>query len=176
MTEVYPTVVGGPVWHAWREALADGVPRRSARCRTSAATTGSRPPHDLTVRVHRLGPGLLNTWIRHDEQTRLAERIAQTERLGNLGWGEWDLVTGTDRLVRRAVPDLRTRPGRRADARARSPRRWPCRRTSRSAGRRAEAFGRGETIDLTYRIRINGAIKHLRAVIDAVRDVRRAGR
>jgi serine phosphatase RsbU (regulator of sigma subunit) len=35
----------------------------------------------------------------------------------------------------------------------------------------AEIFSRGETIDITYRIRVGGRIKHLRAVADAVRDV-----
>ncbi|HEX5198817.1 MAG TPA: SpoIIE family protein phosphatase [Actinoplanes sp.] len=34
----------------------------------------------------------------------------------------------------------------------------------------AEAFGRGETVDVTTRARINGKVKWLRAVIDAIRD------
>jgi serine phosphatase RsbU (regulator of sigma subunit) len=38
----------------------------------------------------------------------------------------------------------------------------------------AASFGRGETVDVTYRVRIGERVKHLRNVVDAVRDT--AGR
>ncbi|HEU4349377.1 MAG TPA: ANTAR domain-containing protein, partial [Actinoplanes sp.] len=47
-----------------------------------------------SVRAHRLGDGLLTSWTRHDQEAPESDRMASTERLGNLGWGEWDLVSG----------------------------------------------------------------------------------
>jgi serine phosphatase RsbU (regulator of sigma subunit) len=121
------------------------------------------------VRVHPVGGGLINSWVRHDEQSRLNERIAQTERLGNLGWGEADLVDGrilwSDGLYRiyERDPALGPMPSAEQDALT-LPEDEPIRRQA------TETFGRGETVDMTYRIRIRDRIKHVRSVIDAERD------
>src|SRR4051812_48562281 len=168
--EVYPSIINGPVWDAWRDTLADGVPRQIGPIPYLGSSGGLPTEVTLTVRVQPVGPGLLNTWIRHDEQTRLAERVAHTERLGNLGWGEWDLVTDStvwsDELYRIYERDPAAGPMPREESEALAlPDDEPVRRQA------AEAFGRGETVDLTYRIRVNDRIKHLRAVIDTVRDV-----
>ncbi|MEV4641427.1 SpoIIE family protein phosphatase [Actinoplanes sp. NPDC049548] len=168
VSDVYPAIAGGPVWQAWAETLADGGHRQ-------VAAVAPPDPHNahaerpLSVRVQPVGPGLLNTWVRVDEQTRLAERIAQTERLGNLGWGEWDLVTDatewSDELYRIYERDPADGPLPREESDALGlPEDEPLRRQA------TEAFGRGETVDLTARAAINGKIKYLRAVIDAVRD------
>jgi serine phosphatase RsbU (regulator of sigma subunit) len=168
--ELYPSIVDGPVWEAWWEALTDGAPREVGPVDYVGSTGGSQAELSLTVRVQPVGPGLLNTWIRHDEHTRLSERMAHTERLGNLGWGEWDLVSDStvwsDELYRIYERDPASGPMRREESEALAmPDDDPIRRQA------AEAFGRGETVDLTYRVQVNGKIKHLRAVIDAVRDV-----
>lgn len=168
--EVYPTVAEGPVWDAWRAALADGQPRTVGPIPYVGSSAGSPTELTFTVRVQPVGSGLLNSWIRHDEQTRLAERMAQTERLGSLGWGEWDLVTDTtvwsDELYRIYERDPAAGPLPREESEALAlPDDEPVRRQA------AEAFGRGETVDVTYRIRVNGTVKHVRAVVDAVRDV-----
>lgn len=163
--EIYPELTGGPVWRAWAAAAGDGRPR------TIGPVPSLRRPeaHPLTVHIEPVGPGLLTSWTRHDEQSRLAERLAQTERLGNLGWGEWDLVT--DRTVWSAEMyriyerDPADGPLPREESEALGlPEDEPLRRQA------LEAFGRGETVDLTARARINGRVKHLRAVIDTVRD------
>ncbi|MFI7600271.1 PP2C family protein-serine/threonine phosphatase [Actinoplanes sp. NPDC049681] len=168
VSEVFPAIVGGPVWRAWSAALDDGRHRQ-----VSGVSSFHRDDHHaeqhLSVRVRPVGPGLITTWSRADEQARLAERIAQTERLGNLGWGEWDLVTDatvwSDEMYRIYERDPAQGPLPREESDALGlPEDEPLRRQA------AEAFGRGETVDLTARTLINGRIKHLRAVIDAVRD------
>lgn len=169
VSEVYPPVVGGPVWHGWADTLADGEPRTVGPFPYLHRDATHSSEHLLTVRIHPVGPGLLNSWVRQDEQTRLAERIAQTERLGNLGWGEWDLVTDatvwSEGLYRIYERDPADGPMPRAESEALGlPEDEPLRRQA------AAAFGRGETIDLTTRIRVNDKIKYLRAVVDAVRD------
>jgi serine phosphatase RsbU (regulator of sigma subunit) len=167
--EAYPATVDGPVWHACRAALADGAPREVGPIPPAGPTEGVPAHLMITVRVRPVGAGLLSSWVRHNEQIQLAERLAQTERLGNLGWGEWDLVSGnvmwSDELYRLYERDPADGPMASAESEALAlPEDEPIRRQA------ADSFGRGETVDITYRIRIGGRIKHIRSVIDAVRD------
>jgi serine phosphatase RsbU (regulator of sigma subunit)/PAS domain-containing protein len=168
--EIYPSVVDGPVWSAWREALADGMFRRIGPFPyVGQADARSTVELTLTVEVQPLGPALLNSWIRHDEDAHLADRIAQTERLGNLGWGEWDLVSDTivwsDGLYRIYERDPALGPLKLDESGGLAlPEDEPIRREATAA------FGRGETVDLTYRIRVGDAVKYVRTVADAVRD------
>ncbi|MGW0807829.1 SpoIIE family protein phosphatase [Nonomuraea sp. NPDC002799] len=168
-SEVYPTIVGGPVWEAWGQTAGDGRPREVGPM--AYVSPAERAPAEvmLTVRVRPVGSGLLNSWVRHDEETRLAERIAHTERLGNLGWGEWDLVTGqihwSDELYRIYERDPAEGPLPREQSEALTlPEDVPLRRQA------AEDFGRGRPVDVTYRIRVAGRVKHIHTVADAVRD------
>jgi len=152
-----------------RAVAAEVLATLEARAATPPGRLRTAAAEALTVPVQQVGPGLLNSWVRHEEQTRLAERIAQTERLGNLGWGEWDLVSDatvwSDELYRIYERDPTAGPLPREESEALAlPDDEPVRRQA------AEAFGRGETVDVTYRIRVNGRVKHVRAVVDAVRD------
>ncbi|MFI7599396.1 SpoIIE family protein phosphatase [Actinoplanes sp. NPDC049681] len=170
ITQAYPATVDTPVWHAWRDVLADGRAREVGPF--SYVGTSDRSPANvlMTAWVSPVGPGVLSRWVRHDEQTRQAERIAQTERLGQLGWGEADLVTGqivwSDELYRiyERDPALGPMPSEEQNALT-LPEDEPIRRQA------AEGFGRGDTVDITTRIRVGGRIKHVRTVVDAVRDV-----
>jgi serine phosphatase RsbU (regulator of sigma subunit) len=167
-SELYPSVVNGPVWDAWIATLADGLPREVGPF-PYLGGPGSETPLSLVVRVAPVGPGLINSWVRQDEQVRLAERIAQTERLGNMGWVEWDLVTdattwsdGMYRIYERDPADG-PMPREESDALV-LPEEESVRRQAR------ESFGRGDTADAVLRIRVGGCVKHVRAVLDAVRD------
>ncbi len=156
--ETYPELVGSTVWRAWVRGEATG-----------AFPYEYRSGRTVTVRVEPVGPGLLTSWVRPGQESLLAERLAQTERLGSLGWGEWDLVTDrtvwSEEMYRIYERDPADGPLPREESDALGlPEDEPLRRQA------AEAFGRGETVDVTIRTRINGKIKHLRAVIDTVRD------
>jgi serine phosphatase RsbU (regulator of sigma subunit) len=169
ISEIYPSIVGGPVWQAWIDTVGDGMPREIGPLPYEAASGEATVAVTLAVRVHAVGPGLLTSWARPDEQARLAERIDQTERLGNLGWGEWDLLSGnvvwSDEMYRIYERDPADGPLRDEESRAL---RLP--EDEQIHQQAAATFGRGETVDMTYRIRIGDRIKHLRTVIDAVRD------
>jgi len=102
-----------------------------------------------------------------------SERIASTERLGNLGWGEWDLVSGavrwSEQLYRIYERDPALGPLPKAESEALTvPDDLPLRVAA------GQAFERSERVDVTTRVRIGDRIKHLRTVADAVRDA--AGR
>ncbi len=120
--------------------------------------------------ISGLDTGLLLNWTRHDERPGgVADRLAGTERLANLGWGEWDLVSGdiywSDQLYRIYERDPRlgpVEPGR-ADDHALAEDE-PLRAAARAQ------LDRGDRVDMITRVRINGRVKHLRTVADATRD------
>ena len=167
--DAYPTVKGGPIWEAYLQTLADGLPRQVGPYTHTEIGEGTPAESVYSVRVHRLGGGLLVGWNRHDEQARQEERIAQTERLGNLGWGEWDLVTGhvvwsagLYRIYERNPADgpLSTD----AASELILPEDQPLRIQAMTT------FAAGDTADMTFRIRVGERVKHVRSVVDAVRD------
>jgi serine phosphatase RsbU (regulator of sigma subunit) len=168
MSDSYPSIPD-QIRRAWLRVLTEGRPQQVGPL--SYVGAADRSPVDvmITARLFPVGPGVLASWIRHDEQNRLVERIAQTERLGSLGWGEADLVTGrsvwSEEMYRihERDPALGPMTGEEQDALT-LPEDAPIRR------RAVESFGRGETVDMTYRVRINEKIKYLRAVVEASRD------
>ncbi|MCM4082350.1 PP2C family protein-serine/threonine phosphatase [Paractinoplanes hotanensis] len=169
VSEADPGLVGGPIWLAWQETLADRTPRRVGPLpyeRTFGEATIAVP---VVVQIHPVGPGLVNTWTRPDDQSRLSDRIAQTERLSRLGWGEWDLLSGevvwSDEMYRIYEREPADGPLSGQQSRAL----WLA-EDEPIHQQGAIAFGRGDTVDMTYRARIGGRTKHLRCVVDAVRD------
>jgi serine phosphatase RsbU (regulator of sigma subunit) len=167
----YPTL-GPEVWTRYLEVLETGEPAEIGPFRYSEPGDGVPIDSRFSLRAHRLGARLLVTWVRHDgdsNDARLATRIEQTERLGNLGWGEWDTLTGrvvwSDQLYRIFERDPADGPLSNEESEALA---LPDDLEARAAA--AEAFVRGESIDSTSRMRINGRIKYIRTVADAVRD------
>jgi serine phosphatase RsbU (regulator of sigma subunit) len=170
VSELYPSIVDGPVWQAWKDVLADGLPREVGPIPYERAAGGPpTAPITIVVRTHPAGPGLFNSWVQPDEEARLSERLARTERLGNLGWGEWDMLSGnvmwSEGMFRIYERDPADGPLSEEESRATQlPEDEPIRQQA------VVSFGRGEPVDITYRARINGRIKYLRSVIDSDRD------
>ncbi len=165
----YPTLHGGPVWRAYQAVLSDGAPRAIG---PRVGTGDDRLTTGATVMARRVGPGLLVTWSMPQEHPRLGERLAQTERLGNLGWLEWDLPSGrvvwSDQLYRIFERDPAAGPLTRAETMA-----LAVAEDRPIVAQANERVDRGLPVDATYRIQVNGRTKHIRLVADASRD--RAG-
>jgi serine phosphatase RsbU (regulator of sigma subunit) len=162
LAEQFPDSLLSDRWEVYQQVLDTGCPADIGPFEAGGDT--------LMVRVHRLGQGLLGSWVRHGSASAPSERIAATEQLGNLGWGEWDLVSGevrwSDQLYRIYERDPALGPLSPAESEAMEvPDDLPLRIGA------VEAFERSERVDVTTRIRINGRIKHLRTVADAVRDI-----
>jgi len=165
----YASVVGGVLWQTYEQVLADGQPRQVAPFRYTSAEEGLPAESMYTVRVHRLGAGLLVSWLRLDDRARESERAAQIERLGNVGWGEWDLVTGTvtwsEQLYRIYERDPALGPLPREESAALTlPEDEPLRRQAETT------FAVSDQVDVTFRIRVGSKIKHVRTVVDTIRD------
>jgi serine phosphatase RsbU (regulator of sigma subunit)/PAS domain-containing protein len=157
----WPAVLASDRWQIYQGVLDTGVP----------AVVGPFPQDEgvCTVRAHRLGDGLLINWSRLDRTAGESERVAGTERLGNLGWGEWDLVSGevywSSQLYRIYERDPSLGPLSQAESEALNlPEDEPLRQAALAT------FNEATQVDITTRIRIGDRIKHLRTVADAVRD------
>lgn len=156
----YPHVVDGPVWEAYNDVLADGVPR------VVGPRLDRQPKDEPTVSVRRAGAGLLVTWSARQENSRLGERLAHTERLGNLGWLEWDLASGgvvwSDHLYRIFERDPAAGPMTPAETSA-----LAVSEDAPIVAQANERADRGLPVDATFRINLNGQIKHVRLVADS---------
>jgi serine phosphatase RsbU (regulator of sigma subunit) len=157
----FPTAAESGRWEIYQGVLDTGCPAALGPFRYGDG--------HYTVRAHRLGQGLLLNWTRHDAAGGSADRVAGTERLANLGWGEWDLITGdifwSDHLYRIYERDPCLGPLSRAESDAMA--------TPEDASliqAALEDFDRATQIDITTRVRIGGRVKFLRTVADATRD------
>ncbi|MEV7626405.1 SpoIIE family protein phosphatase [Actinoplanes sp. NPDC089786] len=160
MSGWFPRTITSDRWNIYAEVLATGDP----------ADVPPFPYFDsiYSVRAHRVGGGLLLTWFRHEDPGD-SDRVDSTERLGNLGWGEADLVSGvvrwSDQLYRIYERDPALGPLTQPELDAMTLAEDLPLRTAAE-----EAFARFERVDLTLRVRVNGQVKHLRTVADAARD------
>ncbi|MBC9713920.1 SpoIIE family protein phosphatase [Streptomyces sp. TRM66268-LWL] len=91
---VFPGLAPAGVFDAYVKVLESGVPLEQGPFFYEEPLRGVRFPAVMSVRAQRVAGGLLVSWQFHDEQARMAARIDDAERLVNLGWAEWNLVTG----------------------------------------------------------------------------------
>lgn len=170
MVEAYPSVVDTELWAAYEQVLATGRPREIGPFTYREMTEGIDAEAVYSVRARRFGAGLMVSWVRHDEQRRYAARLAQAERLGNLGWAEWDLVTNTvywsDQMFEIYERDRGIGPATLDDAR-----RYVHPDDVERAGKAIEALlSDGEPLEVTFRIRVPSGVKHVRGIFETSRD------
>jgi serine phosphatase RsbU (regulator of sigma subunit) len=157
------------VLDAYQRAVESGESQHIGSINRTIIVGDRQEEARFSVRAQPLGEHLLIVWNRHDQDPRYVERIAQTERLANLGWAEWDLTTGaiewSDQIYRIYDRDPALgpmAPGEGDDMND------PADNEIRAAV--ADAFERGEQVDVVTRLRINDKLKYVRTVADAVRD------
>ncbi|WP_370418005.1 SpoIIE family protein phosphatase [Streptomyces sp. QH1-20] len=92
--ECYPTVAGADVWQGYLQTLTTGTPYEGEPFTYEEVTAGLRQRSVYSVRAVKLGDALVVTWVGHDDVARQQALLADLQRLGNLGWTDWNLVTG----------------------------------------------------------------------------------
>ncbi|GAA0735602.1 SpoIIE family protein phosphatase [Dactylosporangium roseum] len=164
--ELYPTLIGGPLWQAYHDVLATGTPRRLPAYRYRESSAGVVAESTFEVSVHRVLGGVLACWERLDEEQR---RLERTEHLGRLGWSEYDLTTGridwSPGMYRIFERDPALGPMSRTeltaavipDDRALPETAW-------------QTLDSGATSDVTVRFRAGAGVKYLRVISDVARD------
>ncbi|MBT2448649.1 SpoIIE family protein phosphatase [Streptomyces sp. ISL-43] len=93
--ETYPTVAGTALWEGYLETLTTGTGYEGEPFTYEEVLSGVPHQSVYSVRASRLGDHLVVSWIRHDTSEREARRLADMQRLGNLGWAGWNLATDT---------------------------------------------------------------------------------
>ncbi|WP_369142561.1 SpoIIE family protein phosphatase [Streptomyces sp. R44] len=168
--ETYPTVAGTPLWDGYRETLTTGTVYESDPFTYDEVTAGVPRQSVYSVRVSRLGDRLVVSWIRHDTSEREARRLAELQRLGNLGWVGWNLVTDaitwSDQVYAVFDRDPARGPIRMADL----PGHLVADDVPRLASAVRRLLGDGRAVDEPFRVPTRNGIRHLRLVAEARTD------
>ncbi|MES5820416.1 SpoIIE family protein phosphatase [Streptomyces sp. RG80] len=172
LLECFPTLSDEqPLWQGCLRTLTTGELYEGEPFAQQAMVAGVAELSMYSVRVARLGGRLALSWIRHDPSDRQEQRLADVQRLGNLGWANWNLIThevtwssqvyavlgrdpadGPVRIT--ALPDLTL------------PEDLPA--LTRAVGDLAR---RGRPCALPFRVRAADGVRHLRFVAEAVTDI-----
>ncbi|MEU1465157.1 SpoIIE family protein phosphatase [Streptomyces sp. NPDC005727] len=168
--ESYPSVAGEPLWHGYLDALTTGAAFESEPFAYQDITDAVPVSGTYSVRAAPLGDGLLVSWLRHEPAELQEQRLSDVQRLGNLGWANWNLVTeeiawsaqafavfGRDRA--RGPVALEGLPGLALPEDAPALRRAITR-----------LCGRAKPFDVPFRIQGPLGVRHLRMVAEAVTE------
>ncbi|MFF5159392.1 SpoIIE family protein phosphatase [Streptomyces sp. NPDC000348] len=93
LRRVRPGLVDTPVWRGCLEVLAGGGTYESEPFVHQQVADGVTEPATYSIRVARLEDALVVTWVPHASSDLQEQRLADLQRLGNLGWANWDLTT-----------------------------------------------------------------------------------
>ncbi|MFF4896398.1 SpoIIE family protein phosphatase [Streptomyces sp. NPDC001068] len=165
--ESYPSVAGEALWQGYLKAL-DGEPYEGEPYVHEETLAGTTVRAAYSVRAARLGDGLLVTWLRHDLEGREEQRLADMQRLGNLGWANWNLLTRQVTWSSQVYTILGRDPGRGAVALDLLPNLVLPEDAHALARAVAELARHGGSFDVPFRIRTGDTVRHLRAVAEGV--------
>ncbi|EYT82436.1 protein phosphatase, partial [Streptomyces sp. Tu 6176] len=170
LLECWPNAAGEPLWQSWLAVLDTGEPREGEPFTRPGPGTDRREPPRYVVRAAPLGDALVVSWLRHDTSDRQAQRLAELQRLGRLGWAVWNLDTHeaawSDQvhLLLDRDPALGPVPVEHLPDLA-VPEDGP------ALGRAVRELLRdGTPFDVPFRVRTTAGLRHLRAVAETVVD------
>ncbi|MER5520279.1 SpoIIE family protein phosphatase [Streptomyces sp. NPDC002763] len=165
--ESYPSVAGESLWQGYLKAL-DGEPYEGEPFVHEEVVAGATVRAAYSVRATRLGDGLLVNWLRHDMEGRQEQRLADVQRLGNLGWANWNLLTRQVTWSSQVYTILGRDPGRGAVALDQLPDLVLPEDAHALARAVSELARTGGSFDVPFRIRTGNTVRHLRAVAEGV--------
>ncbi|MFJ9943044.1 SpoIIE family protein phosphatase [Streptomyces erythrochromogenes] len=168
--ETYPTVAGTALWDGYQDTLATGAVYEGEPFRYQEVGAGFPQESVYSVRATRLGERLIVSWVRHDTSDREIRRLADMQRLGNLGWAGWQLTT--DRIVWSdqvyAIFDREAALG--PIGIEELPRHVLAEDRSRLARAVRRLLRLGHAVDQPFRITTADGVRHLRIVVEAQTD------
>ncbi|MFJ4523465.1 SpoIIE family protein phosphatase [Streptomyces sp. NPDC088810] len=166
--ESYPSVAGEPLWQGYLQALETGVPFEGEPFAYQDVVGEVPVTATYTVRAAPLGEGLVVTWLRHDPVDRQEQRLADVQRLGNLGWANWNLITQEVSWAAQTYAVLGLIPGQEPVRLEQLPDLALPEDTGPLAHAIAELVSRGRPFNVPFRIDTPAGVRHLRMVAEAV--------
>jgi serine phosphatase RsbU (regulator of sigma subunit) len=166
--ESYPSVAGEPLWRGYLEALETGVPFEGEPFAYQDVSDGVAVSGTYSVRAAPLGEGLLVTWLRHHPAERQEQRLSDVQRLGNLGWATWNLLSQEISWSPQAYALLGRSTAQGPLRLERLPDLALPEDAAPLAHAIAELVGRARSFDVPFRIGTPEGVRHLRMVAEAV--------
>ncbi|MFJ4466646.1 SpoIIE family protein phosphatase [Streptomyces sp. NPDC089424] len=169
--ECWPPIADESLWQRCQDVLGAGKPYEGEPFAQQDVVAGVAELSTYSVRVARLGEGLVLSWVRHDPSDRQEQRLADVQRLGNLGWASWNLTSGEvtwadqvftvlDRDPAHGPVGLPDLPG------LALPEEVPVLIRAIRA-----LVHEGRPVDVPFRIRTARGVRHLRIVAEALADL-----
>ncbi|MFI0806065.1 SpoIIE family protein phosphatase [Streptomyces echinatus] len=166
--ESYPSVAGEPLWQGYLQALDTGEPFEGEPFAYQDVVGEVPVTATYTVRAARLGDGLVVSWLRHDPRERQEQRLADVQRLGNLGWANWNLITQEISWATQTYAVLGLRPGHRPARLEQLPELVLPDDKGPLAHAIAGLVAHGRPFDVPFRTETSEGVRHLRMVAEAV--------
>ncbi|MER5965697.1 SpoIIE family protein phosphatase [Streptomyces sp. NPDC002057] len=168
--ETYPTVAGTALWDGYLDTLVTGTVYDGEPFTYEEVTAGVQQESVYAVHASRLDGRLVVSWVRHDTSARVTRRLAGMQRLGNLGWAAWNLVTDTltwsDQVYVVFDRDPALGPMRLEEL----PRHLVAEDLPRVGAAVQRLLVAGDPIDQLFRVTTAHGVRHLRIVAEAQRD------
>ncbi|MFJ5835008.1 SpoIIE family protein phosphatase [Streptomyces sp. NPDC093089] len=168
--ETYPTVAGSALWDGYLGTLVTGEVYEGDPFTYVEVSRGVQEESVYSVRASRLDGRLVVSWIRHDTSARETRRLADMQRLGNLGWAAWNLVTDaitwSDQVYVVFDRDPALGPMRLEEL----PRHLVAEDLPRVGTAVQRLLDEGLPVDQPFRITTAHGVRHLRIVAEAQRD------
>ncbi|MBT2543438.1 SpoIIE family protein phosphatase, partial [Streptomyces sp. ISL-44] len=168
--EAYPTVLGTELWDGYRSALETGTAWTGAPFEYEETVAGIPRLSHFQVRAAPCDGRLVVSWERLDPGEREQRRNTVMQRLGNLGWADWDLVTDTITWSEQVYTIFGRDPSEGPMTLEELPRHVPSEDLPALGASVRRLLGDGQPIDHGFRILTRGGVRHVRIVAEAERD------
>ncbi|HET9381362.1 MAG TPA: SpoIIE family protein phosphatase, partial [Streptomyces sp.] len=171
LLECSPALGREPVWRGCLRTLATGEPYEGEPFAHQEFVSGLAELSTYALRVTRLDDRLVATWLRHDASDLQEQRLADLQRLGGLGWANWNLVTQETAWSSQVFALFGREPAHGPVRLAELPS-LALADDAPALARAVEALvERGRPFDLPVRVRAAGSVRYLRVVAEAVEDM-----
>ncbi|MFJ8659546.1 PP2C family protein-serine/threonine phosphatase [Streptomyces sp. NPDC093795] len=171
VVETYPTVRGTALWRGYLGALEGGARYDAESFEYEELLAGVPRRSRYSVRAAACQGGLIVSWVRLDSGEREQRRLEVMQRLGNLGWANWDLVRSTLTWSEQVYDIFDRDPSRGPMTLEELPRHVVAEDLPALGDDIRRLLGAGQAVDHTFRITTDrGEVRHVRLVAEAETD------
>ncbi|MFF8674036.1 SpoIIE family protein phosphatase [Streptomyces sp. NPDC015242] len=171
LREFRSALAAQPLWRGCLHVLATGEPYEGEPFAHEEVVADVPELFTYTVRVAPLHDTLVVSWIRHGSSDRQEQRLADLQRLGNLGWASWSLTTREASWSTQVFTLLGRDPAHGPVELTEVPELALPEDTPALTRAVGELVEEGRAFDVPFRIRTGGGIRHLRLAAEAVTDL-----